>query len=392
MNMSADKKVNDGIYGMLPREEMSESVKKFRDHIDMVPGAPLFRREFGFYSMDKWVCEEGLSEHDYFNRGEIFMFDESAVTDISTLGWVVASFFPSFEEKVLEDRGDYELVQDSAGRGVLYFKGRRSGFMPEYEAHPVTDMKSWKENCKWRMDPDTPERREAFSKIIEGVVKEARQGKYITQRIAGGYMYLRSLIGPEGLLYAFYDAPELIHDCMEAWYNLAEAMTAEAQKHVTFDEVFFGEDICYNCGPLISPDMMREFLFPYYTKLLDNIRSRQLDKERKLNIHIDTDGNCLPVIDVYKEIGMNKMSPFEVASGCDVVEIGEKYPDLIMSGGIDKRILAAGKDAIDRELERIIPVMRKRGGYIPTCDHGVPEEVSLENYLHYRKRCVELGG
>lgn len=31
-------------------------------------------------------------------------------------------------------------------------------------------------------------------------------------------------------------------------------------------------------------------------------------------------------------------------------------------------------------------------GVIPTCDHGVPEEVTYENYLHYRKRCVELGG
>lgn len=33
----------------------------------------------------------------------------------------------------------------------------------------------------------------------------------------------------------------------------------------------------------------------------------------------------------------------------------------------------------------------KKGGYIPTCDHGVPEEVSFENYLHYRKRMLEYG-
>jgi len=43
-------------------------------------------------------------------------------------------------------------------------------------------------------------------------------------------------------------------------------------------------------------------------------------------------------------------------------------------------------------VERIIPVMRAQGGYIPTCDHGVPVEVSYKNYLHYRQRCVELGG
>ncbi len=89
---------------------------------------------------------------------------------------------------------------------------------------------------------------------------------------------------------------------------------------------------------------------------------------------------------------MDAMSPFEVASGCDVVEIGREYPNLVMIGGIDKRQLAKGKDAIDRMVERILPAMRQRGGYVPTCDHGVPAEVSLENYMHYRKRCLELGG
>jgi len=86
------------------------------------------------------------------------------------------------------------------------------------------------------------------------------------------------------------------------------------------------------------------------------------------------------------------MDPFEVAAGCDVVAIGEKYPSLVVMGGIDKRVLARGPAAIDKMVERILPAMRARGGYIPTCDHGVPEEVSLADYRHYRKRCVELGG
>ena len=89
---------------------------------------------------------------------------------------------------------------------------------------------------------------------------------------------------------------------------------------------------------------------------------------------------------------MDAMSPFEVAAGCDVVELGRQYPGLAMFGGIDKRILAKSKEDIDKHLEYIIPAMRERGGYIPTCDHGVPAEVPYENYLHYRKRCVELGG
>jgi uroporphyrinogen decarboxylase len=89
---------------------------------------------------------------------------------------------------------------------------------------------------------------------------------------------------------------------------------------------------------------------------------------------------------------MDVMSPFEVASGCDVVAIGRDCPWLAMSGGIDKRVLARSTADIDRMLERILPAMRARGGYIPTCDHGVPPEVPWQNYLHYRQRCVEIGG
>jgi len=83
------------------------------------------------------------------------------------------------------------------------------------------------------------------------------------------------------------------------------------------------------------------------------------------------------------------MSPFEVASGCDVVEAGRRWPDLHIRGGIDKRVLAAGPQAIDKILRRILPTMVKRGRYIPCCDHAVPDDVSLANYLHFRRRVCE---
>jgi len=138
--------------------------------------------------------------------------------------------------------------------------------------------------------------------------------------------------------------------------------------------------------------MMKEFLFPYYQQLLANVKARQIDPARHLYIQIDTDGYATPTIPLYVEaIGMDVMSPFEVASGCDVVAIGRQYPGLALFGGIDKRVLAQGQAAIDAHLEYILPAMRARGGYIPTSDHGVPEEVSLENYCYYRKRAIELG-
>ncbi|MDR1948365.1 MAG: uroporphyrinogen decarboxylase family protein [Spirochaetaceae bacterium] len=370
-----------------PYETMSGGAKKMRDFYALKPDAPIRQEEFGFFTLERWKHEGHITDGDDLNV--LFGFDPPGKYSLENLGWCEAGFCPVFEEKVLEDQGDYELVQDFAGRGVRCFKGRRSGFMPEYVDHPVKDIKTWEEKCLWRMDPKNPDRQEGIRKAIAGAKTAAAEGQIICANIVGGYMYLRSLMGPVELLYLFYDNPELIRRCMETWFNLADAVYAQMQKEIIFDELFFGEDICYNHGPLISINMMREFLFPYYQQLITNIKSRQLDKSRTLHFQVDTDGFSDPVIPPYRELGMDYLSPFEGASGCDVVRTAGEYPDLLIRGGFDKRIMSKGKDAIDREVERIMPVMKKRGGYIPTCDHGVPEEVSFENYLHYRKRMLE---
>jgi len=383
----------DGIHAMVDYDKMSPGAKKIRDFYAIKPDAGIIQLEFGYYCLDAWIeqghiTQEQIDDWDYFSK--LFMVEDHGGNHLGELGWCEAAFSPCFDTVVLEDRGEYELVQDFAGRHVLYFKGRRNGFMPEYVDHPVKDMKTWEENCKWRMNPDSPERYADFEKKLQPKILRANQGCVTQQFVIGGYMYLRSLMGPEGALYQFYDAPELVHDCMKTWFELADRVIAEHQKYLTLDEIFFAEDICYKNGSLISPDMMREFLFPYYQQLISNAKTRQIDKSRRLFLQIDTDGFAYPVIDVYKEIGMDYMSPFEVASGCDVVEVAKKYPDLRIRGGFDKRILAAGKDAIDREIDRIMPFMKKRGGYIPSSDHGVPAEVDFNDYLHYRKRMQEF--
>jgi len=384
-----DQPVADGVHALPPPDRTCEPARRLRDTYARVPGARLVRREFGYYCLDRWYAE-GLPRDA--NLAELFQYDPPGNVGLGQLGWWEAAFVPACEDRVIEDRGDYEVVQDYAGRHVLFFKGRRNGFMPEYLAHPVRDMRTWQENVAWRLDPASPERFADLEQRTAWVREQAARGMMVQQNLIGGYMYLRSLIGPADLLYAFMDQPELIHACMQAWFELADAVIARHQQYVTLDEVFFAEDICYHHGILISPSMMREFLFPYYQQLLRNIRARQIDKDRHIYIQIDTDGDLRPAISVYRELGMDVMSPFEVASGCDVVEIGRQYPDLTIFGGIDKRVLARSKADIDRMVERILPAMRERGGYIPTCDHGVPEEVSLDNYVHYRKRCIELGG
>jgi uroporphyrinogen decarboxylase len=378
-------------------QQMVNAVNKLRNIYEIRPDAPFDLKEHSFYCVDAWIAQGHIDAREMHEDYEgqyldsVFGLEPPARYNLRGLGYVSTEFDPFFEEKILEDRGKYEVVQDKFGRKVQYFKGRRMGFMPEYLDNPVKDIRTFKENCEWRMDPNTPSR----------VIKDENEGKHgakmrdegllIAEAVLGGYMYLRSLVGPMELLYMFYEDPELIHILMQKWLELSDAVTARHQKYVDFDIISLDEDICYNNGPLISYDMMREFLFPYYQQLFSNIR-RRAGVGGPRYIHLDTDGKGHTVIPIYKELlGMNIISPNEVASGCDVIEIGMKYPDVVLTGGIDKRILASTKDDIDRHLEAILPVMRKRGGYHPTCDHGVPPEVPFENYVHYRRRVAEYG-
>jgi uroporphyrinogen decarboxylase len=58
---------------------------------------------------------------------------------------------------------------------------------------------------------------------------------------------------------------------------------------------------------------------------------------------------------------------------------------MLLLGGVNKLALIAGREAVDRELEHLRPLV-ERGGYLPCVDHRVPPDVSYENYLYYLEK------
>jgi uroporphyrinogen decarboxylase len=363
------------------------AIERLRATYELGPVDRMVRREFYIWpeAIERWKGEGMPAD---VPQAELFGFDEPARCGIGMLGWCEPAFVPPLTETVLEEADDYQIIRDNAGRTLKVFRGRRHGFMPTYLKHAVTCQKDWAEDVAPLLSPDTAQRWEHLDAHRAELRAADAAGKMIVLDSIGGYMYLRALVGPEETCCLFIDEPRLVQRMMEAWLALADAVAAWAQQVVEIDEVFLAEDICYNHGLLISPDMVREFLLPYYQQLLANVRSRQ--RRKKLHFQLDTDGNCREAIELYRRIGMDVMSPFEVAAGNDVVEIARRYGDLVILGGIDKRVLAAGRDAIDEHLDRILPFMVARGGYVPTCDHGVPDNVSYESYLHYRRRVMEM--
>jgi uroporphyrinogen decarboxylase len=76
----------------------------------------------------------------------------------------------------------------------------------------------------------------------------------------------------------------------------------------------------------------------------------------------------------------------------DVLAVRREYGrDLRIWGGVDKRAVANGPEAVDSELARVGPLIAE-GGFIPMLDHSCPPDISWPNYTYYMRRLSEVCG
>jgi len=212
---------------------------------------------------------------------------------------------------------------------------------------------------------------------IEAIRAEhARGDAVVWYTVNGFFWFLRELFGDEANLYSFYDQPALRHRICEdllAW----QIRTLRAFGEILqADFMTIAEDMSYNLGPMISRDMFTEFMLPYYRRLIPEI------KRYGTRVFVDTDGNIESMVDWFIDAGVDGILPLERQAGNDLVRLRQRYPKFMFIGGFDKMCLFQGKDAIRREVERLLPVIRS-GRYIIGMDHQTPPGTTLENYRYY---------
>ena len=132
-------------------------------------------------------------------------------------------------------------------------------------------------------------------------------------------------------------------------------------------------------GRNISPRLFKEFILSNLKKVTSFFNKNGIDL-----IIIDTDGDPRALMPLLWEGGIRGMWPLEVTSGMDAVELRKKHGRTWrLMGGIDKRSLAQGKEAIKREVDKKVPYLKEDYGYIVGLDHQIPTDVSLEDFTFY---------
>lgn len=294
---------------------------------------------------------------------------------------------PRYEERIICE--DDETITKLSDRGVVMrtFKSADAMSMPEHIEYPVKTRADWEE-LKKRYNPFDEERFPADWK--ERCERWRHEGPVLLfqgPRSPSLFGFVRELLGVERALYAFYDEPELVHDMMEFNTEFLINLLKRVLNEAPITAIFFWEDMCYRGGSLISPDMFLKFMLPRYRRITEFARSKGIDL-----IFVDSDGNVEELIPLWLQAGINGVYPMEVAAGMDVLKLRRQYgKELLMTGGIDKRVLAKNRRAIDKELEAKLP-LAEQGGYIPHIDHAIPHDVPYENFAYYFKRKKSLLG
>ena len=249
---------------------------------------------------------------------------------------------------------------------------------------PVKTRADW-EALAERLRPDTPGRLPAD---LEAKKAEWAARDYpLSIRAGSFYGVLRQWIGVERLSMLFYDDPAWVREMTDHLAGLYVGIIERALPHCRPRPDFAGfwEDMCYKTGPLISPKLFGEFLVPAYRKVTGVLRDHGIDA-----IFVDSDGHIEPLIPLWLEGGVNGHHPLEVAAGVDPLALREQYGrKVLLRGGIDKRTLAEGGDALRHEVLSKVPSLAQSGGYIPYVDHETPPDVSWANFLEYTRLVKE---
>ncbi len=322
-------------------------------------------------TIERWQQEgmpQGVSYVDFFGLDKIV----SIGIDNS----------PRYPVKTLEDTEEYTIVSTAWGATLKEWK--HAGGVPEFLDFTIVDPASWAE-AKARMQP-TPDRIN-WNYLRQNYPRWRKEGAWIRAGFWFGFDVTHSwAVGTTRLLIAMIEQPEWVKDMFRHYLEVHLALydlVWEAGYH--FDEISWPDDMGYKGTQFFSLDMYREFLKPLHKQAIDWAHAKGV----KVRLH--SCGDIRPFIPDLVELGLDMLNPLEVKAGMDPIALKETYGDqLAFDGGLNA-VLYEEPEKMWAEMRRIVPIMKRNGGYVIASDHSVPETVSLDEFRQFVSLAKELG-
>lgn len=314
--------------------------------------------------------------------------DVNAYLGIDTVRWIHTDFYPlpRFPSLAVDETEDYRIEINMQGIKTQVSKNHPD-LVYQFLDYPVKNRTDW-ERMKERYDP-TDIRRIPVEWGDPDLPRYYDECESPLGLLIHPFFFRLGLysMGLVPFLEAFYDDPDLIHDMFSFWSGFTCELLGKVLHEITPDFVVIAEDMAHKTAPHISPEMYREFWFPYQTDVINLFKKKGVEV-----ISFWNSGYLMPLLPALVEAGFNCMWPLEDVAGMSAIAVREQYgTSMRMVGNIAKEALIAGKEQIKREVYEKVPPLIEAGGYIPTVDDQTPLEVSFENYTYYLEMLHRVG-
>ncbi len=226
--------------------------------------------------------------------------------------------------------------------------------------------------------PDLDQIDEFYVPQYEFVKENLPSGMMIIAGTSGGVLEnVMWLMGAVPFFRALYRDPFLLKDMFEKIGTLISYCCDLAADLDMVGALAMGDDMGYKTGPMISPENLRKYVFPWQKRCVENVH-----KHGKPFI-LHSCGNLKLVMDdLIDYVGIDAKHSYEDSS-YPVTEYKKIYGHRIaILGGVDMDKLGRLSEANIRPyVKGIIHECAPEGGYALGCGNTVANYIPLKNYL-----------
>jgi uroporphyrinogen decarboxylase len=174
------------------------------------------------------------------------------------------------------------------------------------------------------------------------------------------------LVGMENAMCSFLTEPEAMREVLR---RIMDFQLGIARHYLSLgvEMVNMSDDLGTQCGLLLSPALIDEFLVPEYRRLFS------LYKARGVLVNFHSCGHIEPVLDVFMGLGVDILNPVQATANSLDAVLARTAGRMALQGGISSALIAAGPiPAIRAEVHRRIWQLGRNGGYFCGPDQGMP--------------------
>jgi len=193
-----------------------------------------------------------------------------------------------------------------------------------------------------------------------------------------GYIFMGAwqLLGFENFCLKLVDEPDLVRTVVN-WLGSSQLAVLEMLlQYECLGTVWLPDDLCYNSGPMVSPQVYRTYIYPWYTKIVDRCH------QAGTPVGLHSDGDLNRLLPDLVACGFDAIHPFEPPMN-DIVAVKRRWGERIaVAGNIDlKETLCRGRpEEVEAEVRQKAAALAPGGGWLLGSSNSIPDFVPVENY------------